>query len=267
VMNGAERVSALEWFSALKNLGGQKMLSLNGGNDRLPKALASRFEVRCRSRVERVEKSAAGVTVNYVDASGRSVQESAQVCMLGTRLHETLAIYPPARAVAGSLGENLRYNRAWVVQLGYRQKPNTQIVGSLIPTVENPAVGLLWLEHNKNPDRAPPGHALFTVYSDECSNDEHYGKDDESLVRLATGFVEGLFPEIREQLDSTVVTRWPFAIPNTAPGIYKDMFAMKARMDAADAVQMAGDYLTCTGQNSAIYYGKRAAQNILQHQP
>jgi oxygen-dependent protoporphyrinogen oxidase len=203
--------------------------------------------------------------VCFVDSSGQSAQESADVCVLATRLHEALAVYPAGSEVAGGLGRNLKYNRAWVAQLGYRRKPNTNIVGALIPTAENPAVGLLWLEHNKNHDRAPPGHALFTVYSDECANDEYYVKDDEALLQFATDFVENLFPEIRGGRDAVQVTRWPCAIPNTATGIYKDMFAMKARMDPADTVQFAGDYLTCTGQNSAIYYGKRAAQNILKH--
>jgi oxygen-dependent protoporphyrinogen oxidase len=266
VMNGAQNVSALEWFAALKNLGGQTMLSFSGGNDRLPKALARDLDVRLGTRAVSVSRSGGGVDVLFKDAADVESRISAQACVVATRLPEALAIYPPARGTAGALGETLRYNRAWVVQLGYRAKPQSKVVGVLLPQAEQPEIGLLWLEHNKNPDRAPAGHALFSVYSDEAANDRCYPQSDESLIVLGRRLVEGLFPELQGQLDVTLVTRWPCAIPNPAAGIYKDIFAMKSRVDAADPVQLAGDYFTCTGQNSAIHYGKRAAAHIIAHQ-
>jgi protoporphyrinogen/coproporphyrinogen III oxidase len=263
VMNSAEQVSALEWFSSLKNLGGQTMLSLNGGNDRLPKRLAEHLDVRLHTQALSVAKTRSGVEVTLKDSSGLESRVSAQACVLATRLHEAIAICPAVRRTAGGLGERLRYNRAWVAQLGYRKTPQSKIVGLLIPAAEQPEISLLWLEHNKNPDRAPPGHALFSVYSDEAANDSCYGRSDAALARLGSEFIERLFPELQGHLDVTQVTRWPCAIPNTAPGIYKEMSAMKERMDARDPVQLAGDFLTCTGQNSAIFYGKRAAENIV----
>jgi oxygen-dependent protoporphyrinogen oxidase len=266
VMNSAEQVSALEWFSSLKNLGGQTMLSLNGGNDRLPKRLAQHMDVRLHAQALSVAKTRSAVDVVFKDSSGAESRILAQACVLATRLHEAMAICPEVRNIAGGLGAKLRYNRAWVAQLGYRKMPQSKIVGVLIPAVEQPEIGLLWLEHNKNPDRAPPGHALFTVYSDEAANADCYSRSDAALVELGSAFVERLFPELKGHLDVTHVTRWPCAIPNTAPGIYKEMFAMKQRMDPRDPLQLAGDYLTCTGQNSAIYYGKRAAENIIENQ-
>jgi hypothetical protein len=53
------------------------------------------------------------------------------------------------------------------------------------------------------------------------------------------------------------------AIPNPATGVYKAIHAMKQRIDPADAIQLAGDYFTCTGQNSAIHWGRKAAENVL----
>lgn len=263
VMNSAEAVSALEWFSTLRNLGGQTMLSLNGGNDRLPKALSRALDVRLRTQAVSLTRTPQGVSVVARDASGREERLEGRTCVMATRLHEALAIDPGLQPVVGALGEQLRYNRAWVVHLGYRVAPPLQVVGSLIPASERPEVGLLWLEHNKNPDRVPAGHALFSVYSDEAQNHRCYGAPDADLVALATHFVETLFPVLRGHQDLTQVTRWPCAIPNPSPGIYKELAAMKARIDPASPVQLAGDYLTCTGQNSAIYYGKQAAQTLI----
>lgn len=265
VMNNAEATSALEWFSTLANLGSQTMLSYSGGNDRLPKALASHLNVRLNSPAQALEKTESGVRVHYHDAARGETTLDADVCVLATRVPETLQIYPEARPLFGSFGEKLRYNRAWVVQLGYRRKPDTDVIGVLLPTRESPDVSLLWLEHNKNPDRAPNGHALFSVYSDEAANDRCYPLDDEQLIALAKRFVETRFPEVKAQHEISHVTRWPAAIPQAAPGIYKAVHEMKLRLDPRDRVQLAGDYLTCVGQNSAIYCGRRAARNLLQH--
>jgi oxygen-dependent protoporphyrinogen oxidase len=263
VMNSAEKVSALEWFSTLRNLGGQTMLSLNGGNDRLPKALARALDVRLRTQAVSLTRTSGGVAVVVRDHQDREERLEARTCVMATRLHEALAIDPALKPTVGALGEKLLYNRAWVVHLGYRVAPALKVVGSLIPARERPEVGLLWLEHNKNPDRVPVGHALFSIYSDEAQNHRCYGAPDAELIALATSFVEKLFPELRGQQDMTNVTRWPCAIPNPSPGIYKEVAAMKARLDPASPVQLAGDYLTCTGQNSAIYYGKQAAEALI----
>lgn len=259
VMNRAGKVSVLEWFSTLRNLGGQTMISLLGGNDRLPEALAATLAVRLRTAAKAIHHDGARVSVEL--DSGETLQ--ADACVLATRLPEALALYPPARRIAGRLGDVLQYNRAMVVHLGYRKKPDCPAVGLLLGAVENPDVGLIWLEHNKNSDRAPPGHALFTVYSDEATNDRRYDLTDEELIAASAAYIEKLFPELKGERDFSHVSRWPLAIPNPAPGIYREIHAMKSRLDPDDPVQLAGDYFTCVGQNSAIYWGKIAAERVL----
>ena len=64
-------------------------------------------------------------------------------------------------------------------------------------------------------------------------------------------------------MDMSHVTRWPMAGPNPATGIYAKVAAMKARINPDDCIQLAGDYFTCTGQNSAIYWGRKAAENLI----
>ena len=263
VMNAADDVSALEWFSAMKNLGGKTMLSLKGGNDRLPKALAQHMQVTTGAAVLGVAKSGGTVAVRCRMPDGVEQTLHADACVLATRLNEAMEIYPVARDIAGEFGAELRYNRAWVVQLGYTRQPEKNLVGVLVSRAAEHRIGLLWCEHAKNPDRVPVGHGLFSVYSDESANDECLAMSDEGLTAVATCFVERLFPELRGAFDMSHVTRWAQAIPNPAPGMYKSMAAMKMRLDASDPVQLAGDYFTCTGQNSAIFYGQAAARTLL----
>lgn len=265
VMNRASNVSVLEWFSTLGNLAGRNMISINGGNDRLPLALAQGLALRLNSPALALRKSAGGVEVDIRNAHGEPETLTADTCILATRLTEAFEIYPASRELAGSLAETIRYNRGLCIDVGYSVRPANPAIGLLLGVVEHSEIGLIWAQHNKNPDRVPAGHSLFTIYFDEAVNDQYFDASDTALVAIAHAYIEKLFPELLGHRDLCHVSRWPLAIPNPAPGYYQKIHAMKARIDPADCVQLAGDYFTCVGQNSAIYYGRQSAERLLQH--
>lgn len=264
VIKRADNVSCLEWFSSIGNLGGQQMTSINGGNERLPLALAGQLDVRLDSPVQTVRRIGQGVEVDYRDANGQTQTLNADAAVIAVRIPEAISMHPPFRAIAGALADDLTYNRGLTVQLGFRTRPASRAIGILIPTVEHNEIGLIWLEHNKNPDRTPAGHALYSVYFDEAACDEWFDRPEAEIVDFCTDFLVQLFPGLREQRDMAHITRWPLAVPDPATGIYAKVAAMKQRIDPRDRIQYAGDYFTCTGQNSAIYWGRRAAENLLQ---
>jgi protoporphyrinogen/coproporphyrinogen III oxidase len=264
VFAGGSETSVLEWFSAIANLSGQQMISLNGGQSRLPDALAAELDVRLGSPASRVRHGLSGVEVDYLDADGNPQTLRADACVLAARLPETLSIYPQAKAIAGELATTLRYNRGIVVQPGFAKRTHSKALGVLVPTIEKPEFALIWLEHNKNPDRIPAGHSLFSVYYDEAACDRCFGWNDDELIRFTVEYLERLYPEIAGSMDMAHVSRWPLAIPHTGPGIYRAMDAMKKRIDPKGPVQFAGDYFSCTGQNTAIHWGKVAAENLIR---
>jgi protoporphyrinogen oxidase len=264
-MNRASNVSVLEWFSTLGNLAGRNMISINGGNDRLPNALAANLDILLNTTALSITKVSGGVDVVVRREGDEQEILNADTCVLATRLPEAIAIYPPARALAGDLTETLTYNRGLCIAIGYRVRASNPAIGLLLGSVEHEQIGLIWAEHNKNPDRVPQGHSLFNVYFDEAINDQYFNASDDSLVGIASSYVEQLFPELKGQRDISRVTRWPMAIPNPAPGYYRQIHEMKARSDPGDCVQLAGDYFTCVGQNSAIYYGRQSADRLLKH--
>lgn len=264
VMNRGSNVSRLEWFSSLSNLAGRRMISLDGGNSRLPMALGAHFPVRLRTAVLRVRAKDDGVTIYCRDEGGEEDSIEADACVIATRLPEAVAIYPTFRVVTGTLADDLHYNRGLVVHLGYERRPMCPAIGLLLAAHEHPAIGLIWLEHNKNPDRVPGTQSLFSVYFDEAVNDQLFDRDSSELIRLAASFIEQLFPSLREGAVVAHVTRWPLAIPNPSPGIYRAVHAMKTRLNPAASIQYAGDYFTCVGQNSAIHYGRLAAENLIR---
>jgi oxygen-dependent protoporphyrinogen oxidase len=267
VMNRASNVSVLEWFSALKILTGEGMLSMNNGNDCLPLALANQLDVRLNCPAVHVSVEHAAVRVDVRPEGGGLESLYADRCILATRLPEAISLCDRARAIAGRLGEIGKYNRGLVIHLGYSRRPSCPAVGFLLGAAEHEEIGLIWLEHNKNSDRAPHGHALFTLYFDEAVADRCYQKSDRELVSISGAYIEQLFPELKGLSDFDNVTRWPLGILNPAPGIYREVHAMKSRVKVEDPVQLAGDYFTCVGQNSAIFYGKSAAERLIAHAP
>ncbi len=269
VFTGGKDVSCLEWFSAVANLGGQRMISLKGGQARMPQAIAKGLDVRLGCPVQSVRKLDAGgnssgsVEVSYNAADGSAQTITADACVFASRLTETIAMYPEAKQIAGKLATELRYNRGLVVTPGFSKRTKSNALGVLVPTVEKPEIALIWLEHNKNRDRAPEGHSMFSVYFDHNAGDRFFNMPEDELVAFTVQYLEHLYPEIKGTLDMSNVTRWPLGIPHTAPGIYTAVDAMKKRIDPNGPIQFAGDYFTCTGQNTAVHWGKRAAANLI----
>jgi len=261
-LNRGDKVSKVEWFSGLANLAGEKFLALRGGNQNLPKAVAARLNVRTDAKVTEISRTNQGVAVSYVE-QGAPHQVQADACILATRLPEAVALAPAIATTAAPLAEQLRYNQAVLAHLGYRVATNSKAIGVLLGTAEHRQIGLIWLEHNKDPGTAPAGHALITCYFEHSGLAELGETDDAGIIAIAQALVEQLFPELRGQRDLAEVSRWPLAIPNPAPGIYKAIDAMKRRIDPENPVQLAGDYFTCTGQNSAIHWGQKAAETVL----
>jgi len=264
-LNRGEAVSALEWFSALSTLGGVKFITLRGGVQRLSHLLAAKVDTRTNARATDVHRTPSGVEVNYTQ-DGVAQTETADACILATRLPEAVAVSEEMAEVAKPLASRLEYNRGRLVHLGYRVRPRTRSVGIMVPTIENPYVALIWLEHNKGEDDiTPPGHGLFTVYFDDAGLDGLKTDSDEEFGEIATSYLEKLFPELKGYQDMMEVSRWKLAIPHPTPGHYRAVHEMKGRIDPAGPIQLAGDYFTTTGQNSAIHWGQKAADNIIKH--
>ncbi|MEJ2410887.1 MAG: NAD(P)/FAD-dependent oxidoreductase [Novosphingobium sp.] len=264
-LNRGNAVSALEWFSALSTLGGVKFITLRGGVQRLSFLLASKFDTRTNARTTEVKRIPGGVKVNFTQ-DGVPQTLTGDACILATRLPEAVAMSEEMAEVAKPLASRLQYNRGLLVHLGYRVRPRTRSVGIMVPTVENPYIALIWLEHNKGEDDiTPPGHGLFTVYFDDAALDDVKSGSDEEYGEIASGYLEKLFPELKGHRDMMAVSRWKLAIPHPTPGHYRAVHEMKTRIDAAAPIQLAGDYFTTTGQNSAIHWGQRAADNVIRH--
>lgn len=260
-INRGANVSAVEWFSALANLAGQRLLALRGGINSLPARLAAVLDVRLSSPVQDVRREQGGVAVTLI---GGGVLK-ADACVIATQLPDAARMATDLAPEIAPLNKIMRYNRAVNVYLGYAQRTRTDALGVLVPVVEHENIGLVWLDHNKLPETAPVGHSLITCYFEEGGLDQLTDVGDAGFIDIAEQLVLRLFPELAGTRDLAEVVRWERAIPNPAPGVYTGVHRMKQLLDPSDPIQLAGDYFTCTGQNSAIHWGQVAARNIVRH--
>jgi protoporphyrinogen/coproporphyrinogen III oxidase len=264
-LNRADGASVVEWFSCLRNLLGQEMLALKGGMQRLPCALASVLNVRLNAAVTAVNRLERSVTVSVKNGSGLESMLEGDACIIATQLPDALKLAPDWSASISTLSETLTYNSTVVVHLGFHKRTHSRAIGILVGAQEHAKICLVWLEHNKLASSVPDeGHSLFSIYFDNTGLNSIAPNSDEVVVRIALAFIVKLFPELDSSLHFQEVTRWAAAIPNPTVGVYKAIHEMRERLDPDDPVQIAGDFLTCTGQNSAIHWGLVAADNLIR---
>jgi protoporphyrinogen/coproporphyrinogen III oxidase len=55
------------------------------------------------------------------------------------------------------------------------------------------------------------------------------------------------------------------ALPQTRVGVYQRIAEFTSGIDPTSRIQFAGDYLSQTGQNTAVAWGNRAAANLHKH--
>jgi oxygen-dependent protoporphyrinogen oxidase len=86
---------------------------------------------------------------------------------------------------------------------------------------------------------------------------------DERVVEHTMATVFEVFPELRNTVEFTHVTRWRRALPFTRIGAYQDIGRLNASLDPASPVQYAADFMSAAGQNTAVEFGNRAARNLI----
>lgn len=253
--------SVIEFFAGAVAASG-KMLNLRGGMEVLPKALAQRLDIRLNTPVLGVERENAGVRVRYRDKDGESAMQ-ADACVLTARFQDAAALYPPVRGPGAELLRETVYNGCYSLQLMYGRRPQREPFIIMVPTSVSSTISTMFLEHVKAPDRAPPGCSQLTLFFNLKSEHDFANWSDERLTAEARRFAEGVFPELAGHFRFAHLTRWPYAAHMGNVGYYRALDTFLHRYPADEPVQLAGDYMAVSGQESAVIAGVRAAQRLV----
>lgn len=260
LLANSDQVSRVELMSGLINAVAGSLGTLAGGQATVIDALVKRLEgdLRLNTRVEAVEHTTSGVRVS---AEGASAAFDAVVVAC-----------PPPQAAAicadprlAALADQLRFTRAINVSIGTTRAPQTPAFLVQFPRGEDREIAMIIVESNKSRDRAPAGRGLFTVSWELSAADAWFDRPDDEIVARSLQTLTGLVGDLGVEL--TYVRRWSLALPHTRPGVYRAIGEFAAGIDARSKIQYAGDWLSQTGQNTAVAWGQRAAANLVASLP
>lgn len=259
-----ERISKVELFSGLANIMSSRIACLRGGQGRLPTLLAETLAPRYRHAVQHVTRSSTGIELRYRDAASHEHSEAFDACVVACPLPEAVRICPDQHALLMPLHRELAYTQCITVALAFLRQPESRAFLVQMPGREDRDIALIFLDHNKSHDRAPPGQALLDCHWEADAAASSMQAPDAVIVQRTVDTVYRVFPELRDTLAFSHVTRWPQALPRTAVGIYRQIAALNAALDPGSKIQFASDYLSAAGQNAVIELGQRAAANLIR---
>ena len=257
-----DQASVIEFFASAAIASG-KLQTIQGGLQRLPIELAARLDVRLNSPVTAVHRTERGVEVQCQNKFGASTQERADACVIATPFQDAADMYPPLKGRGGDLLKATQNAGCYSIQLIYARRTKKEPFLVMVPTSASQEVGTLFLEHVKAPDRAPAGTSLITAFIPLQSDIDFSTWTDDRLIATARELIERLFPELRGHFSAGRLTRWSYASHKGNVGYYKALQRFLDSYPADDPVQLAGDYMATSGQESAVVTGVNAAKRIL----
>src|SRR5581483_8414315 len=269
----SDQFSRVELMSGLINAVAGSLGTLAGGQAAIIDALVKHLhaDIRLGTPVGAIARDGDDVLVTAAGGAGGVDDDSGVAgepaettrrydgCVLACPPAAAAAIHPdPAlRGLAGTL----RFNRAINAPIGTRRTPDAPEFLAPIPRVEDPEIAMIIVESNKAADRAPQGRGLFTVSWEMSAADRWWDRPDDDIVQRSLLPLTRLFGDLGVEL--TYVRRWSPALPHTRPGAYRAIADFADSIDPGSPVQYAGDWLSQTGQNTAVAWGERAAANLV----
>jgi protoporphyrinogen oxidase len=264
-----QEASVIEFFAGAAAASG-KMVNITGSLDVLPDELAKRLDVRLNAPVLEIVRTSqaddnrhSGVDVHF----GAGQVEHADACVITTPFADAAAMYPTLKEAGSELLSATHYTGCYTLSLRYdrRPPPEREPYIVMVPKAASPEVAAVFLEHVKAPDRAPDGESQFLIFynlADDPPGDGFAGWSDERLLEVGRRFVEEIFPEVAGGYLSSEVTRWDYAAHKGNVGYYAALDSFLASHPRDEPVQVAGDWMSVAGQESAVVAGVQAAARV-----
>ncbi|HUD28801.1 MAG TPA: NAD(P)/FAD-dependent oxidoreductase [Novosphingobium sp.] len=240
-----------------------QMKSLMGGLQRLPLAVAERLDVRYGAGVESVVSGDDGVTVAVRRADGSGETLAADKCLIATQFDDALRIFPRLEQIDPGYGAQMTFLRMLDIKLGYGVRPATRSAMVMCPYREQRDICVISLSHNKAPDRAPPGHSLFSIFTEHLEFDRFDAMDDGQVLAVIRPQLEGLFPELEGHLLFSRIGRHPRVCMVPTPGYFRRTRRLWDAVGEEPRVHLAGDIFNFGSMEAAVSSGNVAADRLM----
>lgn len=261
-----QEASVIEFFAGAAAATG-KMVNIVGSLDLLPDALAEHLDVRLNAPVAEIVRDGAGAGSGVTVHFGSGQVEHADACIITTPFADAVELYPTLKEAGSELLSATHYTGCYTLALRYdrRPPPEREPYIVMVPKAASAEVAAVFLEHVKAPDRAPEGESQFLIFynlADDPPDGGFAAWSDERLLEVGRRFVEEIFPEVAGGFLGSQVTRWDYAAHKGNVGYYAALDSFLSSHPKDDPVQVAGDWMSVAGQESAVVAGVQAAARV-----
>jgi protoporphyrinogen oxidase len=256
------RISQLTMLGGLKSWS-TALCNLRGGLDRVPRAVAQKLAVTYGATVTAATPSTNGVTVAYQMRDGATQRLEVDGCVLACQIQDAARLCPTLAASAEPLLTEIPYAKLIDIKLAYGAACASRAFVCQVPSCESRELLMYTLTHNKAPDRAPPAHSLFTLYTADDVYEEMAAKSDEQLLAWARSQIEPLYREVSGHFLFGQVGRYARAGYRAGPGFFQLMSRLIRALPQSGRIHLAGDVFGAGSMEAAVMWGERAASNLL----
>ncbi|MEJ2459331.1 MAG: FAD-dependent oxidoreductase [Novosphingobium sp.] len=241
------------------------MINVAGGLDTLPHALAESLNISFSATCERIERTAQGVSARIlIDGGVREIEADAAV--VATQSDAAMRISPEIDGTLGPLIRRVEPLSLYTVTMAFDRPTKSKAYAVPLSTTERKDELGFFLQHNKAPDRAPPGKSLITFYIDHSEIPRYIDLSDDEIIQRGLALTTGLMPELQSSFLFGSVSRWNRAGSLATPGYYRNIRDMIAAIDVDSPIQLGGDVFGAGSMEAAIRGGQGAADRLLTRQ-
>lgn len=176
-----------------------------------------------------------------------------------SELVEASTLHSNVQASIISHLQRARYHRLLSVMLGYRPTPLTRPYYALVNTDKAHAISWLAWEHEKTPERVPPGSGLLIAQMAPAYSLDHWETPDETLIPDVAAHVARLIGEDLPQPIFWDSQRWRYALPATTI----DADALH-RLTLPLGLAFCGDAFVGGRIQLALEHGIQVAQQLIK---
>ncbi|MHB8691764.1 MAG: protoporphyrinogen/coproporphyrinogen oxidase [Solirubrobacteraceae bacterium] len=255
-------ISVVEFFFLWQKVLGTKLFAFRDGYSSLPERLAAGIDVRLSCNVREVVEDGGKVTVTLDGPNGLETHEGAGavVSSMGNLVPEIVPQLPESRK---EFLRALNYTHCINVNFALSEPPAIESAFIVVPRPEAPDLFAAILEHNKAPDRTPPGKGLVTLYGMNDWSARHMDADDETVIAdILRDGGEKIVPGISDTIEFARVNRWYPILVDRHPGLYRALGRFHAARDRRSRIHLAGSYNSSGNLNTAAAAGERAAREL-----
>lgn len=257
-----ERVAAAPFAAHLASAGSSALWrTYRDGMDTLTRALAEGLDVVTGHRVTEVTATSDGVRLLSPAGS-----VGARAAVLAVPAPVAVRLYPDAPGVERAYLDSCGYAPMLRVCLAL-DRPVEPVgarggFATLVPALEDPLLNVVTVDHNKHPDRVPPGRGLISLVASPRGADELLQAPDALIADRLVARARRLIPGLPERVEAVSVHRFRHGLPEPGPDAMRARAAFTARPLAA--VDYAGDWIAARPcSEGAVSSAATAAERVL----